>query len=121
MVVILVITAEPLTASAQYLLLVPVRLMALRLVPPTASALEIIFSAMAFGDTGSSAWFSTLNPVPLRLSSRSLLEVELISMSRTGDCVRFKRNTQYPYADRSLQNHLVFSGSDSDFIEERLS
>jgi hypothetical protein len=82
---------------AQCLSLVPARLRALRLVSMTAFKSEIVFSAMAFRGGGSTAWFSTLNPLPARLSSSSLTDVELISMPTTGDCLRLKRTTQYPY------------------------
>ncbi len=47
MVTILVMTAEPFAAMAHSLFLVPARLTALRIVSPTASTSEIVFSAIA--------------------------------------------------------------------------
>ena len=51
----LVITAEPATAAAAYLVLAPERFSARRIASPTASTSTMFFSTTALGGSGSTA------------------------------------------------------------------
>ena len=89
----LVITAEPDTATAAFLALVPDFLTARRMHSPTASWSLMVFSTTASTGMGSTAWLSTRKPLPVWVSSSSLTEVELMSNPTKGGFFLLNRNT----------------------------
>src|SRR3569623_596647 len=104
----LVMTADPATATAAWVRRVPERLTARSMAEPTASTSAMLFSTTACGGNGTTASLSTRSRDPLRLSSRSLTAVELISRPRTAGPFLL-RNHKVFFLSRAQRRALFFA------------